>query len=258
MHILLLTVIGILLITAFLLSAKIYFMRRAAKEIADAFRDRLTEDTNTLIDVSSGDPYMRSLASEINVQLHLLRKERRRYEQGDLELKEAINNISHDLKTPLTAINGYLDLLEREEKSESVQWYISCIENRTKALIDLTEELFRYSTVVSVKALNLKRTDLVRTLEESLFSFYFYAVIGKKYHTESRSPGKTDMETFGRRRCQSYIFKYHRQRVKIFGRRSFGYPDRKRRHHLFKHGKGSRLRRRRKAFRPFLHDRSRA
>lgn len=172
MDILLLTVIGILLITVFLLSAKIYFMRRAAKEIAEAFRDRLTEDTNTLIDVSSGDPYMRSLASEINVQLRLLRKERRRYEQGDLELKEAITNISHDLRTPLTAINGYLDLLEREEKSETVQRYISYIENRTRALIELTEELFRYSTVVSVQELKLKRTDLVRTLEESLVSFY--------------------------------------------------------------------------------------
>lgn len=63
---------------------------------------------------------MRKLASEINVQLRLLRKERHRYQQGDLELKEAVTNISHDLRTPLTAINGYLDLLERTEKSEDV------------------------------------------------------------------------------------------------------------------------------------------
>ena len=45
------------------------------------------------------------------------RKERHRYQQGDLELKEAVTNISHDLRTPLTAISGYLDLLEGEEKN---------------------------------------------------------------------------------------------------------------------------------------------
>ena len=114
MNHLLLIIIGILLLIIFALSAKIYFLRKSTQEIAEAFRDRLTADTNTLIDISSRDPYMRKLASEINIQLRLLRKERHRYQQGDLELKEAVTNISHDLRTPLTAISGYLDLLERE------------------------------------------------------------------------------------------------------------------------------------------------
>ena len=95
---LLLIIIGILLLIIFVLLAKVYFLRQSAQEIAEAFRDRLTADTNTLIDISTRDPYMRKLASDINVQLRLLRKERHRYQQGDLELKEAITNISHDLK----------------------------------------------------------------------------------------------------------------------------------------------------------------
>ena len=115
---------------------------------------------------------MRKLASEINVQLRLLRKERHRYQQGDRELKEAITNISHDLRTPLTAICGYLDLLDREEKNEAVRRYLSQIENRTEALKDLTEELFRYSVVTSSRKLNPEHMDLVRALEESLLSFY--------------------------------------------------------------------------------------
>jgi hypothetical protein len=89
-----------------------------------------------------------------------------------LELKEAVTNISHDLRTPLTAICGYLDLLEREEKSESVERYLSQIENRIEALKALTEELFRYSVVTSTQDLKLERLDLVRALEESLLSFY--------------------------------------------------------------------------------------
>lgn len=172
MEYLLLIIIGILLLIIFVLLAKIYFLHKSAQEIRDVFLNRLTADTNTLIDISSRDPYMRKLAAEINVQLRLLRKERHRYQQGDLELKEAVTNISHDLRTPLTAINGYLDLLEREEKSENVQRYLSQIQNRTEVLKNLTEELFRYSVVTSSLELKLERMDIVRALEESLLSFY--------------------------------------------------------------------------------------
>lgn len=169
---LLLIIIGILLLIIFVLLAKVYFLRKSAQEIAEAFRDRLTVDTNTLIDISTRDPYMRKLAADINVQLRLLRKERHRYQQGDQELKEAVTNISHDLRTPLTAINGYLDLLEREEKSENVQRYLSQIKNRTEVLKSLTEELFRYSVVTSSQDLKPEHIDVVRALEESLLSFY--------------------------------------------------------------------------------------
>lgn len=169
---LLLAVIGILLLVIFILSAKIYYLHKSSQEIMEAFKDRLATDTNILIDISTRDPYLRNLASEINVQLRLLRKERHRYQQGDLELKEAVTNISHDLRTPLTAIRGYLDLLEREEKSEIVQRYLSQIQNRTEVLKNLTEELFCYSVVTSLQDLKPERMDIVRVLEESLLSFY--------------------------------------------------------------------------------------
>ena len=172
MEYLLLIIIGILLLIIFALFAKVYFLRKSAREIAEAFGDRLTADTNTLIDISTRDPYMRKLAADINIQLRLLRKERHRYQQGDLELKEAVTNISHDLRTPLTAINGYLDLLEREETSEKVERYISQIKNRTEVMKNLTEELFRYSVVTSSQELKMERVDVVRVLEESLLSFY--------------------------------------------------------------------------------------
>lgn len=169
---LLLTLIGILLLVIFVLLIKIHFLRKSAKEIGEAFQNRVAEDTNTLIDVSTGDPYIRGLASEINVQLRLLRKERRRFQQGDRELKEAVTNISHDLRTPLTAISGYLDLLERESHNEKTERYLAQIRNRTEALKTLTEELFRYSVVTSSQELKPERLDVVRALEESLLSYY--------------------------------------------------------------------------------------
>lgn len=164
--------IGIMAVIIIALIAKIYALRNVAREIENAFADRLITETNTLIDISSGDRYMRSLANAMNIQLRKLRSERHRFRQGDLELKEAVTNISHDLRTPLTAICGYLDLLEREDKSETAERYLAQIDNRTKALKQLTEELFRYSIVTAASDLKKEKIDLRRNLEESLVSFY--------------------------------------------------------------------------------------
>ena len=169
---LLFIIIGILLLIIFVLLAKVYFLRKSAQEIAEAFCGRLTADTNTLIDISTRDPYMRKLAADINVQLRLLRQQRHKYLSGDRELKEAVTNISHDLRTPLTAICGYLDLLQKEDKSEDAARYISLIENRVEAMKQLTEELFRYSVILSTGELMLETVHVNGVLEESIAAFY--------------------------------------------------------------------------------------
>lgn len=166
-------IIGILMLVIFVLLIKIYLLRKGAKEIADAFADKLITDTNTLIDISTHDSYMRALAVSINEQLRLLRRQRHKYLNGDRELKEAVTNISHDLRTPLTAICGYMDLLAQEEKSEAVIRYLSLIANRTEALRQLTEELFRYSVIISTQEdMELANIHVNGVLEESIAGFY--------------------------------------------------------------------------------------
>lgn len=168
-------IIGIMALIIIALFIKIYFLQKAAKEIASAFADKLISDTNTLIDLSSGDNSMRNLAKTINIQLRKLRAERHRFQQGDTELKNAITNISHDLRTPLTAICGYLDLLEQEEKSETVERYIETIKNRTEMLTQLTEELFRYSIIISNENLFVNEPVTINNvLEESIAAFYTF------------------------------------------------------------------------------------
>ena len=165
--------VGVLIIIIVVLLIKIAFMRKAVKEIEDAFADRLMTDTNTLIDISSRDKYVCHLANSINEQLRKLRKERHKFQQGDLELKNAVTNISHDLRTPLTAICGYLDLLEQEEKSESVCRYVTIIKERTEILTELTEELFQYSVIISTQNVGPKERIAVNSiLEESIAGFY--------------------------------------------------------------------------------------
>ena len=164
--------IGIMALIIIVLIVKNHMLRKSAKEIKDAFAEKFITDTNTLIDISCSDRYMRDLANSINQQLRKLQKERHRFQQGDLELKNAITNISHDLRTPLTATCAYLELLEQEEMSEKVRHYLMQIQNRTEVLKNLTEELFRYSVVTSSQKLKLEKVNVVNVLEDSLLAFY--------------------------------------------------------------------------------------
>lgn len=163
---------GVLAVSDLILLCRIFSLHRGIKEICQQFAQRLNEDTNTLIYVSSRDPRIRQLAAQLCVQLRLLRRQRHRYENGDRELKEAVTNISHDLRTPLTAISGYLELAEQEEQSESLKHYLAQIRSRTEAMKDLTEELFRYSVSISSAKLRPVPLQLGRVLEESLASAY--------------------------------------------------------------------------------------
>lgn len=165
--------VGIMALIIILLLLKIYALQSAAKEIGSGFADRLTTDTNTLIDISSADRTMRRLANSINAQLRKLREERHRFEEGDLELKNAVTNISHDLRTPLTAICGYLDLLKDEKMTENAERYIGIIRNRAELLSQLTEELFRYSVIISSESGGISEVvNVGGVLEESIASFY--------------------------------------------------------------------------------------
>lgn len=169
----LLVVIGILLICICALIIKLFLVQKTARDIEIQFSERLMTETNTLIDISHQDKTMRRLAERLNIELRKLRKERHRFQQGDLELKSAVTNISHDLRTPLTAISGYLDLLDNAEKSEAVERYIDVIRNRTEALRQLTEELFSYSVITSPEYNNsLELVAVNGVLEESILGFY--------------------------------------------------------------------------------------
>lgn len=154
------------------LAVKLYLLRRDIMEISAEFREHLSGDTNTPITTGSGDKYVKQLAAQLSDELKELRRQRKKYIDGDREITEAITNISHDLRTPLTAISGYLELMEKKEKSEELSLYLSYIQNRAETMKRLTEELFRYTIVHSEGELKLEPVNLRSVLEETVLSYY--------------------------------------------------------------------------------------
>ena len=169
------------------LGLKVALLRHGMKALGRDLVERRGQDTNTLLSLPCRDRELRRLASALNQELRALRQERLRYQQGDKELKEAVVNISHDLRTPLTAISGYLQLLQGQDLPPDTQRYLEQIGGRTQAMKRLTEELFRYSVVVSEENLAREPVDLRRAVEEALLSFYG-ALEGRGIEPQVRLP----------------------------------------------------------------------
>lgn len=155
-----------------LLAVKLCFMRRAARDIENGFINSVQNDTNSRITISCADGAMKSLAASLNGELKIYREARLKYDGGNAEIEEAVTNISHDLRTPLTAISGYLDILETEKLSVHQAHYVEIIRDRVNAMKKLTEELFDYSYAMTVPQEGETLGDVRATLENELLSFY--------------------------------------------------------------------------------------
>lgn len=156
-----------------LLCVKIILLKKSAREISSQFADRLENDTNNLIYISTGDKDMRQLAANINDKLKEIRQKQLQYEYGNTELKNAITNISHDIRTPLTAIYGYLDMIQKTDDPDKQARFISIMKDRSELMKQLTEELFRYSMIISDESeMETEEVFVNQALAESISSFY--------------------------------------------------------------------------------------
>lgn len=159
-------------ISVFLL-LKIIAIKSEIANIEKSLSIILNSDTNNLITVSSNDKSLKKLATSLNKSLKTLRKLELEYKQGNQELKTSITNISHDLRTPLTAIRGYLDLIDKDNFTNKQLEYIKIIDNKVKDLTELTEQLFDFSKSIDIyNEMERKNICINNILEDSIVSFY--------------------------------------------------------------------------------------
>ncbi len=165
--------LGICIIIICILLLKIYMMKKSVREIRTDFGDRANLDSNVLIGVSSRDRDIRALTNDMNHTIAKLRKSYHKYNEGDRELRNAITNISHDIRTPLTAICGYLALMKKLDNSDEMNRYIKIIDERSQHMKKLTEELFAYSLIMnSEDTVELEDVSLNKTLEDCIMEYY--------------------------------------------------------------------------------------
>lgn len=170
--------IVIIALSIFLILAliKIRYLRKGYDELTENIKDQVSGKTGVPVTLSTSDPKARRCAEALNRELKSLNEEKVRFEGGNQTVKNAVTGISHDLRTPLTAIKSYLEMIEDESDEETKKEYLARIRNRTDALTDLTEELFKYTTSsdkgIVTSDIVIEDTDIRRVLEECLISFY--------------------------------------------------------------------------------------
>ena len=163
--------ISIIIIIA--LTLKLISVKRSLREIRTQYKDREDLTSNSLICVSSRDKDVKKLAGDINSSLKKATAAYHKYNEGDAELKASITNLAHDIRTPLTSICGYLNLMEKIDKSEQMERYLKIVSERADFMKNLTEELFEYSVVSGAdEEVVLEKASLNRILEDSIMDYY--------------------------------------------------------------------------------------
>lgn len=131
-------------------------------------------ETNGEVYTLTGNRRMKSLAAGINGILSAQRVRERRILGADTAFKESVIGISHDLRTPLTSVSGYLQMVKSEKtpppkKAE----YLEIIEGRLAALLVLLDELFEYTRLETGQSvLQPQRLNLSAVLLEQLALYY--------------------------------------------------------------------------------------
>lgn len=161
-------------ILAFIFLSHLLFIKKELKNILNQLKNYNIRKTEKKIDITLLDKDIEKMTIEINnlIDLHALSNIEKK--SAERELKQAIANISHDLRTPLTSILGYIQLIEKPEVTdEERKEYLAIAKDRAKRLQILLNDFFELSVIESVDySLKLGKLGLNSIVEEIVINLY--------------------------------------------------------------------------------------
>lgn len=147
--------------------------RRQVKNICRQLQFIKNHQTNMKISADGRYFGLEVLADEINGLLLETEEKRRAVERQETVIKETITNLSHDIRTPLTSLDGYVQLMEESDSKEEQTRYVGIIRRRIEALRLILDELFLYAKLQDNAYLPVMEcVELNRIVYDTVFSFY--------------------------------------------------------------------------------------
>jgi signal transduction histidine kinase len=223
--IIILAIISIIFITLY------FSLRRNLDSIADRLNSINSTKTNSKVLIPPGDKLVKKLALSINASLEAKGQTEADYKRMDLELRQAISNISHDLRTPLTSIMGYMQLIEDETLPQTERkQYIDVVKNRSKSLQLLISGFYDLSRLEAkeykfeLKTLNLY--DIICDITASYYTDFLSCGIEPEISLEEDTNQVISDETAVRRIFSNLIqnmLRYGGKNVSISLKQHSGY-----------------------------------
>ncbi len=166
-------IIGILAGIIILQSIIMWKYQRQVKDICRQLAFLMKHDSNMLIHREFGLGGIGMLSDRLNDLLELRRKEKQYYQEKETLIADTYTNLSHDIRTPLTSLDGYFQLMEACENVEEQRRYLSIIHERIHSLNEMLEELFMFTKLKNESyRLELTSCCINRILKETVFSYY--------------------------------------------------------------------------------------
>lgn len=160
---------GIVIIMLILFTA----YRRQVKKICRQLAFLKEHETNLRLRSELPFQELNELIDNVNEVLEQSSKIRLESKKNEDYLKETITNLSHDIRTPLTSMDGYFQLLSGSDSKKERDYYISIIQKRIKSLKDMLEELFTYTKLQNENyEFELEKIDYSKCVYDTIFSFY--------------------------------------------------------------------------------------
>lgn len=166
-------VLAVVIIAVLILTGILINQKRQVHNICRQLAFLKDHESNMLITRNTDLGGIGELVEELN---ELLVKQRRLYKEylaKERIISETYTSLSHDIRTPLTSLDGYFQLLEQSEDPEEQKRYLEIIQERISSLKEMLEELFTFTKLKNeAYELELSPCMVNRIVKETLFSYY--------------------------------------------------------------------------------------
>ncbi|WP_379711319.1 sensor histidine kinase [Mediterraneibacter gnavus] len=162
---------SVAIVIAVYFATRFFLLKKAMKEANREFQDILKDiQQNQILHMAMPDKELENMAQSVNQALEQIRTERQEYEKRERAFQSEIENISHDLRTPLTVILGYLKLMKGQKETDMEM--VETIERKAKTMQRLVTDFYDLSRLSARDyEVEIKETDVGRILRPLINDF---------------------------------------------------------------------------------------
>lgn len=166
-------VIVILCIVILCLLFFLWFYQRQIQKICQQLTFQRRQQSNICITSEVDLGGLKELTNILNQQIEDQREERVRYRRKEALISDTYTSLSHDIRTPLTSLDGYVQLLADSKEEKEQEHYLQVIQERIDRLKDMLEELFLFTKLGSDSyQIELYSCDWNHVIKDTIFSYY--------------------------------------------------------------------------------------